>query len=115
MHRPLASLLALATRTAFVASSRTDDMPIGTTSGGEANVSPPADSAGARDHSLVRVANAVSGGTEVAMLTDEQPLFDAVKPNAVTDYREVSTNLADFSVRRPVPRTASLSTTTTNC
>jgi Domain of unknown function (DUF4397) len=76
-----------------------DSMPIKTTSTGEVNVSPAADSAEARGHSMVRVVNAVQGGKEVAVQMGEITLFADVKPGSVTDYREVTNNLATFSVR----------------
>ncbi len=74
-------------------------MPIKTTSMGETNVSPPADSVEARGHSLVRIVNAVSGGKDAVVQLDSQTLFDGVKTASVTDYREISNNLAKFSVR----------------
>jgi len=76
-----------------------DSMPIKTTSSGEANVSPAADSVDARGHSMVRVVNAVQGGKDVTVQMGEITLFGDVKPGSVTDYREVTNNLATFSVR----------------
>ena len=76
-----------------------DDQAVKTTSQGEVNVSPPADSADARGHSLVRVVNAVNGGKDAVVEMDNQTIFDGVKAATVTDYREVKTNLANFTVK----------------
>jgi len=76
-----------------------DSIPIRTTSAGEANVSPAADSADARGHAMVRVVNAVQGGKDVAVRMGDLTLFADVKAGSVTDYREVTNNLATFSVR----------------
>jgi hypothetical protein len=98
MNRSFPTLFAFATVVLSVA-CRKDDMPVRTTSSGEANTSPSADSADARGHSLVRVVNAFNDGTNVAVQLGEETLFRDVKPGAVTDYREISSNLANFSVR----------------
>jgi len=75
-----------------------DSSPIKTTSDGASNISSPADSTKSRGHSLVRIVNAARTG-DVSVQLSQQPLFDAVKPATVTDYREISNNLADFTVR----------------
>jgi Domain of unknown function (DUF4397) len=98
MNRALRTIVTVATVGLAVACQK-DDMPIKTTSGGESNVSPPADSAGARNHSLVRVVNAVSDGKDAGVRLGDSALFNDVKAGSVTDYREISTNLARFSVR----------------
>lgn len=98
MNRSRQILLAVAAVSVLGACQK-DDMPVKTTSTGETNLSPSADSAEARDHSMVRVVNAVGGGTDVAVQLGDQTLFADVKPASVTDYREVSSNLASFSVR----------------
>ncbi|MBK8057199.1 MAG: DUF4397 domain-containing protein [Gemmatimonadetes bacterium] len=96
--------LQLACATAAVglmAACDKDSSPIKTTSSGETNLSPPADSIAARGLSMVRVVNAVDGGTDVTVALGDSTLFAGVKPASVTDYREVSANLASFSVRAP--------------
>lgn len=100
MTRSFHLLLAATTAIAAVACSK-DDTAIKTTSNGETNTSPPADSAEARGHSLVRVVNAVNGGKDVEVKLDSTPIFEGVKPASVTDYREVSNNLAKFTVVTP--------------
>lgn len=92
--------LFLAAATVVVAGAcQKDSSPIKTTSTGETNVSSPSDSMAASGHSLVRVVNAVTAGGDVTVQLSDQPLFRDVKPGSVTDYREVTNNLADFTVR----------------
>lgn len=98
MNRSFQMLLAAATLVVAGACQK-DSSPIKTTSAGETNVSPPSDSTAARGHSLVRVVNAVTSGGDVTVQVSDQPLFRDVKPGSVTDYREITNNLADFSVR----------------
>ena len=93
------SQLLLATVIVVAGACQKDSSPIKTTSAGETNVSPPSDSTAARGHSLVRVVNAVTAGGDVTVQLSDQPLFRDVKPGSVTDYREVTNNLANFSVR----------------
>ena len=93
--------MLFAATTIVAVACKKDDMPIKTTSNGETNVSPSADSAAARGHSLVRVVNAVNGGKDAIVQLDDQTLFDGVKSASVTDYREIANNLAKFSVRTP--------------
>lgn len=85
----------------LVAGCQKDNAPIKTTSGDSATISSPADSAQLRGHSLVRVVNAVNGGKDVAVFLDDQSLFADVKPGTVTEYKEIATDLAKFSVRTP--------------
>ena len=96
MNRSFPFLLAAAV--VVTSACQKDNTPIKTTSSGETNVSSPSDSTKARGHSLVRVVNAVRTG-DVSVQISQQPLFDNVKPATVTDYREISNNLADFTVR----------------
>jgi hypothetical protein len=96
MNRSLQILLA-ATTVLTVVACKKDNMPIKTTSNGETNTSPPADSAEARGHSLIRVVNATAG-QDVEVKLDDKPVFEGVKPASVTDYREVANNLAKFTV-----------------
>jgi hypothetical protein len=91
-----------ATLTALgVVACQKDDTAVKTTSTGETNVSAPADSAQARGHSMVRIVNAVRGGPDVSASLDGGALFNDVKAASVTDYREITTNLAKFSVNSP--------------
>lgn len=99
MNRPLQTLLAAAALVVSGGCQQKDSSPIKTTSAGETNVSSPADSLKARGQSLVRVVNAVTSGGDVSVLVSDQPLFRDVKPGSVTDYREITNNLANFSVR----------------
>lgn len=85
----------------MVAACDKDSSPIKTTSTGETNVSPPADSIASRGLSMVRVVNAVDGGNDVTVALGDSTLFAGVKPASVTDYREISANLASFTVRAP--------------
>jgi hypothetical protein len=96
MKRPMQFLLAATV--VVTGACQKDSTPIKTTSSGETNVSSPADSLKARGKSLVRIVNAVRGG-DVSVQLSQQPLFDGVKSGSVTDYREISNNLADFTVR----------------
>jgi hypothetical protein len=78
-----------------------DNRPIDTTSANGVNRSPPADSAESRGHSLVRVVNAVHNGRPVVAKIGPETLFGNIEPGTVSDYREVSTTLAAFSVGEP--------------
>jgi hypothetical protein len=93
--------LSAACAAILVAGCQKDNAPIKTTSGDSTTTSSPADSAQLRGHSMVRVVNAVSAGKNVAVFLDDLSLFADVKPGSVTDYREIATNLAKFSVRTP--------------
>jgi len=97
MNRSFTILLAAAA-VASAGACQKDSSPIKTTSAGGVNVSSPADSTAARGHSLVRIVNAVRGG-DVSVQLSQLPLFNDVKPGTVTDYREISNNLADFTVK----------------
>jgi hypothetical protein len=99
MNRSSQMLLAVAVVIVAGGCQQKDSSPIKTTSAGETNVSPPADSLKARGHSLVRMVNAVTAGGDVTVQISDQPLFRDVKPGSVTDYREIANTLADFSVR----------------
>lgn len=96
MNRSISYLLAAAV--VVTGACQKDSSPIKTTSSGETNVSSPSDSMAARGHSLVRIVNTV-GGEAVSVQLSQLPLFDDVKPASVTDYREISNNLADFTAR----------------
>jgi len=98
MNRSCQLLLA-ATAIVVAGACQKDSSPIKTSSAGETNVSPPSDSTAARGHSLVRLVNAVTSGGNVTVQFSDQPLFRDVKPGSVTDYREITNNLAAFSVR----------------
>ena len=75
-----------------------DSTPIKTTSDGKTDVSSPADSMKAMGHSLVRIVNATKGGA-ISVQLSQETLFNDVKSGSVTDYREISNDLADFTVR----------------
>lgn len=81
-----------------LAACQKDDAQIKTTSDGGTNMSPSADSANARGHSMVRVVNAIVGGKEIGIKLDDATIFENVKPASVTDYREVDAKLAKFTV-----------------
>jgi hypothetical protein len=82
----------------FAAACTKSDMEIKTSSAAEVSTSESAKVADVRGVSLVRVVNAVDGGTDIAVKLDGQMLFGEVEPAAVTDYREVAVNLAQFTV-----------------
>lgn len=92
--RPILASLSLV----LAACGGTDSSPIKTTSAGDSEVSPASDSAESRGHSLVRVVNAVSSGKSVTVQLGDRTLFTEVKAGEVSDYSEVETNLAQFSV-----------------
>ena len=92
--RPLLATLALT----LAACGGRDSSPIKTTSAGGAEVSPAADSVGSRGHSLVRVVNATSGGKTITVQLGDRTLFNELAAGTVSDYSEVATNLAMFSV-----------------
>ena len=92
--RPFLATLALT----VAACGGRDSSPIKTTSAGGAEVSPAADSVGSRGHSLVRVVNATSGGKTVTVQLGDRTLFSELAVGTVSDYSEVATNLAMFSV-----------------
>jgi hypothetical protein len=96
MNRPIQFALAAAVLVA--AACQKDSSPIKTTSSGETNVSPPADSMKASDKALVRIVNATKDG-KVSVQLGTAELFNDVKSGSVTDYREVTGTLADFTVR----------------
>lgn len=91
------TLVALALFLAACSGAK-DSSPIRTTSGGDTEFSPAADSAASRGHSLVRVVNAVSTGKNVSVQVGDRTLFRELAAGAVTDYAEVETNLGQFSV-----------------
>lgn len=84
-----------------IACDKKDDATIETTSAGETNASASADSASARGNAMVRVVNAGAGGKDMALQLDGIAIFEGVKANSVTDYREVSANLARFAAHTP--------------
>ncbi len=111
MRRALRTLQIAGATVAIVLATACDkdSTPVKTTSTGETNVSPPADSAASRGRSLVRVVNAVDGGQDVTVALGDSTLFADVKVASVTDYREIDANLARFSVRGPgLPNGASV-------
>lgn len=93
--RPLLSSLTLVLA---ACGAGTDSSPIKTTSSGATQVSPATDSVASRGHSLVRVVNAVSTDKSVNVQLGDRTLFAEVRAGGVTDYAEVETNIAQFSV-----------------
>ncbi len=98
MKRSLALLLLAAPVTFLAACGEKDSSPIKTYSAGTTQVSPAADSAASRGHSLVRVVNAASDGKAVSVQLGATSRFSDIASGAITDYREVEANLAQFSV-----------------
>lgn len=92
--RPLVASLALL----LGACGPKDSSPIKTTSGGETEVSPASDSVESRGHSLVRVVNAGSADKTITVQVGDRTLFKDLAVGTVSDYAEVETNLAQFSV-----------------
>lgn len=92
--RPLLATLALV----LGACGPKDSSPIKTTSTGDTELSPAADAAEARGHSLVRVVNAGSAGKTVTVQVGDRVLFKDIAVGTVSNYAEVETNLAQFSV-----------------
>ncbi len=99
MNRPTTYLLAATAL--FAAACQKDNTPIKTSSGNDTTTSAAASSVQGRGNSLVRVVNAVNNGAEVAVKNGDATLFDVVKAGTVTEYKEVSSDLAKFSVRAP--------------
>lgn len=89
--------IVVATAAILSVACQKDDAPIKTTSTGEANVSASGDSAAARGHSMVRIVNAVAGGGDATVRLNDTTLFADVKVASVTDFREITSNLAKFS------------------
>ncbi len=77
-----------------------------TTADGESSKSASGDAAAARDHSMIRVVNAVTNGPQMTLLADEQTLFDNVRASEVTPFKEMDENAVKFSVRRTDQPTA---------
>jgi hypothetical protein len=73
--------------------------PVTTTSDDGSSTSASSQAAAKRDHSLVRVVNAMSSGPRLAVLADERTLFDGVASREVTRYRELDEDMVTFSVR----------------
>lgn len=78
-----------------------DASAVRTASAGAAATSPSDSAAASRDHSMVRVVNAVSSGATISVSLGDDPLFEGMGPGTVSDYHEVETNLAQFSVQSP--------------
>lgn len=84
--------------TLWLVACKPDTEPVRTTSAAGEQRSPSHDSAGSRGHSLIRLVNAVHNGRAVRAVIGQDPLFGDVGPEAVTDYREISTTLPNLSV-----------------
>ncbi len=97
MKRSLTLLLA-ASLSFVAACGEKDSSPIQTFSAGKTQSSPAADSADSRGVSLVRVVNAASDGKTVSVQLGATTRFTDVATGGVTDYREVASNVAQFSV-----------------
>lgn len=83
---------------ALAAACQKDETPIRTSSDAGSQVSPSADAANERSHSLVRVVNATSDGKAVSVGLGEDMAFADVRSGIVTDYREVDDRLTQFNV-----------------
>lgn len=88
-----------------------DSTPIRTTSAAGAQVSPAAEAADARGHSLVRVVNATSDGKSVSVGLGDMQQFADVKTGIVTDYREVDDRMTQFSVSATTPGSGAIPVT----
>lgn len=92
-------LLVAATAAITLTACSKDDATIKTTSTGETNRSPSADSASARGTALVRFVNAADGMRLASLRSDDAMLFDSVKAASVTDFREMDKSMAHFTAR----------------
>lgn len=91
--------LLLATVAVVAGGCTKDNRPVETETAASLTTSASDSSANASGHSQVRVVNAVAGGKDIAVRIGEVTLFDYVKPNGVTDYRETALNIARFTVQ----------------
>ena len=76
------------------------DPAVKTTTKTGTSASPSGDVAAQRDHSMIRVVNAVTSGPKITLLADERTMFDNVGATEVTAYKEIDDNAVKFSVRR---------------
>ena len=97
MNRTFPFLLAAATVVAVGCAK--DNRTVETATAASLTTSASDSIANANGRSQVRVVNAVPGGKDIAVRIGEVTLFDDVKPNAVTDYRETALNIARFTVQ----------------
>lgn len=98
MRSPVPYVLAVAVAVTMLACKK-DDATIETTSQGETNLSASADSAAARGNAMVRMVNVADGTRMASLQIDGTTLFDSVKAESVTDFREVSQTRGHFTVR----------------
>ena len=76
------------------------DSAVTTTTDQGVSASPSGKVAAQRDHSMIRVVNAVPNGPDMTLLADERTIFDKVAGSEVTAYKEMGDNAVKFSVRR---------------
>lgn len=99
MSRPFTSFLTVALTTVVLA-CRSDDATIETRSDDALNTSASADAASARGNAMVRIVHVADGVPWAAVRLDDALLFDSVRANSVTDFREVPrTPRGAFTVR----------------
>jgi hypothetical protein len=99
MRTTLPFVLA-ATTLATLVSCRGSDAAIETSSDGETNRSVSTNAAETRGNAMVRIVYVADGVRLASVRLDGQTLFDSVRAESVTDYREVPrTPRARFSVR----------------
>jgi len=91
----------LATFALLLAACGKEGSAVRTSSADAAEISPSDSAVASRDRSMVRVVNAVSSGSSVSVKLGDRTLFEDLRPGAVSDYSEVETNLAQFSVSAP--------------
>ena len=94
-HRSLAGFAVLLS----LAGCRPSARPVTTTSDDGSSTSASGQAAASRDHSLVRVVNAMASGPRLSVLADERTVFDGVASSEVTRYRELDEDMVTFSVR----------------
>ena len=91
---------ALGTALALSAGCTPKDKAVTTTTDQGTSSSPSGEMAAQRDHSMIRVVNAVPSGPKITLLADERTIFDNVAGSEVTPYKEMGDNAVKFSVRR---------------
>ncbi|MCU0619087.1 MAG: DUF4397 domain-containing protein [Gemmatimonadaceae bacterium] len=98
--RSLHPFVVAATTLVALVACRGSDAAIETTSDGETNRSASTNAAATRGNAMVRVVHVADGVRLASIRLDGQTLFDSVRVESVTDYREVPhTPRARFSVR----------------
>ncbi|MEO8636831.1 MAG: DUF4397 domain-containing protein [Gemmatimonadales bacterium] len=91
---------ALGTALAFGAACTPKDSAVTTTTDQGTTASASGEAAAQRDHSMIRLINAVPDGPKMTLLADERTMFNNVAGSEVTSYKELLDNAVKFSVRR---------------